>query len=370
MGELGTSVSDEDFIGTLNPAGWNSLKMTRIEFGVAYNGFYVSDNVDKKFYSATKITGFTLAFPVSNLYGIGVAMGIVPVTNVNYEVTDHMTDPNNVIGDYDITYKGSGGISKVFVGSSWRLPFDFSIGATFDYYFGNLNYSSSDVFTNTNTIGSGFTNTYKPKATGTTLGFISPDFLKGTNSFISDLRIGASVNLIFSASMDSLLISSSSIRVDTVNLSTMEMKMPYRINAGASFLLDKNFLVSLDYVYQPWKDLSINNIKSGYLRNMMMLSAGFEYRATKDRGSSYLNLIILRGGFSYEQTQYVINNIGINQYSVYGGCSLPISMGNTIDIGLQYYFRGQTTDSLLKENGLKLAIGISLGDIWFMRNEK
>jgi hypothetical protein len=45
-------------------------------------------------------------------------------------------------------------------------------------------------------------------------------------------------------------------------------------------------------------------------------------------------------------------------------------MGNTIDIGLQYYFRGQVTNSLIKENGLKLAFGISLGDIWFLRDEK
>jgi hypothetical protein len=49
MGQLGTSVADEDFIGTLNPAGWNLLKMTRVEFGVAYNGLSVSaDNFQKK----------------------------------------------------------------------------------------------------------------------------------------------------------------------------------------------------------------------------------------------------------------------------------------------------------------------------------
>jgi hypothetical protein len=370
MGQLGTAVADEDFIGTLNPAGWNLLKMTRIEFGVAYNGYYVSDNFQKKFYAATKVSGFTLAFPISSSYGVGMAIGIVPVTNVNYQVTNHMSDPNNLIGDYDINYQGSGGISKIFIGSSYRLPFDLSIGATFDYYFGTINYSSSDIFTNANNITTGYTNTYKSKGIGTTLGLISPDLLKGTSSIISDLRVGASVNLILSASTDSLLISSSSVRVDTVNLTNMDMKLPSRVNVGASFLLNKNFLITLDYSMQPWSDFSINNIKSVYLRNMTMFGAGFEYRATKDRGSSYLSQIIFRGGFSYEQTQYIINNIGINQVSVYGGLSLPISFQNTIDIGLQYYFRGQTTDSLLKENGLKLAVGISLGDIWFLRDEK
>ena len=45
-------------------------------------------------------------------------------------------------------------------------------------------------------------------------------------------------------------------------------------------------------------------------------------------------------------------------------------MGNTIDIGLQYSIRGQVDNSLVKENNFKLAVGISLGDIWFLRDEK
>jgi hypothetical protein len=370
MGQLGTSVADEDFVGTLNPAGWNLLKMTRFELGVVYNGVSIADNLQKKFYSATRFSGFTMAFPVSSLYGIGVAIGIVPVTTVNYKVNDNVTDPNVLIGNYDISYNGSGGLSKIFIGSSYRLPFDLSIGAALDYYFGNINYSSSVIFSGSNNVTAGYTKTYRPKAIGTTLGLISPDLLKESSSFFSDFRIGASVNLIFSTSVDSLLTASSSVRIDTVNFSTLDMKIPYRVNVGASVILNKRFLVTVDYAFQPWKDFSIDNIKSDYLRSMMMLSTGFEYRAPKELGSSFFDRIVLRGGFSYEQTQYFINNTGINQYSVYGGFSLPISMGNTIDLGLQYYFRGQNTNSLLKENGLKLAFGLSLGDIWFLRDEK
>ena len=370
MGQLGTSVADEDFIGSLNPAGWNLLKMSRFEIGVAYNGISVRDDIQKKFYSATRFTGFTMAFPVSTVYGVGVAIGMIPVTNVNYQVTNHATDPNVFVGDYDITYQGSGGLSKIFIGSSYRLPFDLSIGAAFDYYFGNINYSSSVAFSGSNNVTANFTKTYRPKAIGATFGLISPDILKGSSSIFSDLHIGGSANLIFSTSVDSLLLASSSVRTDTVNLSTMDMKIPYRVNVGASVILNKRFLVTVDYAFQPWKEFSINNFNSVYMRTMMMLSAGFEYKAPKELGSSYFNTIIFRGGFSCEQTQYFINNTGINQYSVYGGCSLPLSMGNTVDIGLQYYIRGQVANSLIKENGFKLAFGISLGDIWFLRDEK
>src|ERR1035437_6908193 len=129
MGQLGTSVADEDFIGTLNPAGWNALKMTRFELGLAFNGISVRDDIQKNFYSATRFSGFTMAFPVSTLYGVGVAIGMIPVTNVNYQVTNHAADSNPFVGNYDINYQGSGGLSKIFIGSSYRLPFDLSIGA-------------------------------------------------------------------------------------------------------------------------------------------------------------------------------------------------------------------------------------------------
>ncbi|MDR3665715.1 MAG: hypothetical protein P4L35_02620 [Ignavibacteriaceae bacterium] len=370
MGELGTSVADEDFIGTLNPAGWNMLKMTRIEFGVAYNGLFVNDNIQKKYYASTQVTGFTMAFPVSSTYGIGVALGIIPVTDVNYQVTTHNTDPNPIVGDYDLSYIGSGGLSKVFIGSSYRLPFDLSIGAEFDYYFGNINYSSSAVFTGSNNITSGFNKKYRPKAIGITLGLISPDLLKASSSFFSDLHIGVSANLIFNSTIDSLLTSSSSVRVDTINYYSYGMKIPNRINAGASVILNKRFLVSLDYSYQPWSEFTINNMKPGFMRNLSMMSAGFEYRPVKELGGSFFDFVIFRGGLSYEQTQYFINNTGINQYSAYGGCSFPISLQNTIDVGVQYYIRGQVTNDLIKENGIKVAFGISFGDIWFLRDTR
>jgi hypothetical protein len=113
---------------------------------------------------------------------------------------------------------------------------------------------------------------------------------------------------------------------------------------------------------------------------MLLISAGTEYRPIRELGASFWNQIILRGGLSYEQTQYVINNTGINQLAVYGGFSVPLSYANTIDIGVQYSTRGTTKVlpvsgsndfiPLNKESGFRIAIGLSLGDIWFVREEK
>ena len=112
MGQLGTSVADEDFIGSLNPAGWNLLKMTRVEFGMAYNGMSLTENIQKKFYASSRITGFTMAIPVSPAYGIGMALGMIPVTNVNYQVTSHSADPNALSEITILTIREAGDYQK------------------------------------------------------------------------------------------------------------------------------------------------------------------------------------------------------------------------------------------------------------------
>ncbi|MEO8399881.1 MAG: hypothetical protein ABI550_08735 [Ignavibacteriaceae bacterium] len=369
MGQIGTSISDEDFIGTVNPASLNRLNYTRIEFGGYYNGMFLSNNQSKKYYSETEFSGFTFGFPISQLYGIGAAIGIIPYSNVSYKVSENISG-SAAVGN-KIDYEGSGGLSKIFIGASYKLPIDFSIGATLDYYFGNLNYESTVSFANSETNKTEYLRSYRPNGVGTTVGFISPDLSNLFNSeSISDFRFGVSANILSNLSADTILTATTPIIIDTLGKSTVDIKIPTRLSAGFSFKLNQKYLISLDYVFQPFKNYSLNGIKSPNLRDVMKFSTGFEYRPLKDAGASFWEQIIWRSGLSYEQTQYEINNTGINQYSVSGGFSLPLGLENTLDIALVYSMRGSTASNLFKENILKLGLGISFGDLWFIRQEK
>ncbi len=97
---------------------------------------------------------------------------------------------------------------------------------------------------------------------------------------------------------------------------------------------------------------------------------GFEYTPERKLGATFWEQIIWRAGLSYEQTQYLLKMTGINQYSVSGGFSLPLTTANTLDLGSQYAMRGSTDPGLYKENIIKLYLTFSLGDIWFIREEK
>ncbi|MDO8549125.1 MAG: hypothetical protein Q7S39_03095 [Ignavibacteria bacterium] len=364
MGQLGTSVADENFINSLNPASWYKINRTRIEFAVYYNGMFISDNNNSGYFGEMEFSGFSMAFPISELYGITASAGLVPFSNVSYEIKESFQTPE----PYDVSYNGSGGLSKMFAGTSYKLPFGLVLGANFDYYFGNLVYKSRIDFINSTTSFAEYENRFNPKGVGGTFGFISPDFssLIDTNS-ISEFRFGASVSYLGSLDLDTLLISRSSTGIDTINSGRGEMEVPLRFTVGANVIFNKNYLISLDYAFQPWSEFRINNVEQPGLRNAQKFSLGFEYHPLNEPGITFWEQIIWRSGLSFEETQYMINNEGINQYSVSGGFSLPISFGNTLDLGVQYSMRGTNNSNLIKENIIRLNVGISFGELWFIR---
>ncbi len=370
MGESGVANSDDNSIGILNPAGWNALNNTRIEIGGSYNGLFISNSSLKKYYSETEFTGFTFGFPISRKYGISAALGIIPYSNVSYKTVTDASKESAVSGS-KITYEGTGGLSKMFIGSSYTLPFDMSVGATLDYYFGNLNYSSIVDLDGTGNYQTKFLRDYRPNGIGTTVGIISPDFSGLINSNgIKNLRLGISANIISNLNTDTLLTYSSPVIADTLGRGSVKMDIPARITTGLSFVFNKNYRVSVDYAFQPFQDYTFNGMKYSNLRNISKVNSGIEYRPKVNLGATFWEQIIWRAGLSYEQTQYKVNGTGINQFSVSGGLSLPLGIGNSLDLALEYSTRGTTNSNLMKENIIKLGLGISFGQIWFIRQEK
>ena len=359
MGGVNISIADPDFININNPATIYRLNSTRFEISLKYGGENISNSSLNKYYSNTVFNGFTFGFPISSLDGVGAAIGIVPVSRVSYNVVDNIVYNTNSTNNYYYSYSGNGGLSKIFISSSYRTPFNLNIGASFDYYFGNLNYNSVYI------------RTYSPQGIGTTVGLLSPDFADFLNSKnITEFRIGASIEYIGNLNTDTILIGNSYYKVDTLGEATVKTKIPVKISTGLSFILSNKYLFSVDYIYQPWSNFRFNGIKSDYLRNASKISAGFEYRPVKESRNSFWEQILLRAGLSYEKTQYLINGIGINQFSVSGGFSIPITYENYMDVGLEYAIRGSKNNGLYKENIYKLNVSFALGDLWFIRTQR
>jgi hypothetical protein len=370
MGELGAAVDDKDFISVLNPASWNAIELTRIEFGVSFNGLFVKSSDDNKFFTNNYFSGFAVAFPVSRDNGISLVLGLVPITRVLYETEFNVNDPSISYGNYTTDITGSGGISKMFIGSSYKLPFDLSVGASLDYYFGNITYNSQVTFNDSNNVSSTFSLLNKINGIGGTFGMISPDLNNIFNiTGVKNIKLGLSLNLASNLNVDTNFTKRTTEFEDTISHGNTNIKLPLRIVGGMSFMVGNSYLFSLDYLYQPWKDYRYSGLPNPSLRDSRKFSVGMEYRPNPS-GHDFKDLMIWRFGLGYESTPYQINGVNINQFSVSGGVSLPFDVGNTVDLGIQYTSRGTTQNNLVEENVVQFDVGISFGELWFVRPDR
>lgn len=370
LGDLGIATADFDYLNYLNPAGWNKVRLSRFETGIISHGNSISSNSSSVFHTQTIFSGMMLGFPLERDLGLTLAGGIVPYSNVNYDVAYEENDP--IAGKHFVQYKGDGGLSKAFFGLSVKLPFDFALGASFDYFTGKIEHLSSAEFgAESEFISASFARDYSYHGVGFTIGLISNN-LAGIfgSELIKDLRLGFIYSSPSKLNTDTTVTSTTLIGDIESSSGSYKTELPSRIGVGFSLMLNGGYSITADYLYQPFSNFMVNGKNLSVLRDLSKISLGVEYRNPDVRSYSFWEQVMLRGGLSYESTQYEFNGKGIDQISLYTGFSMPLGFDNTLDLGFQFGRRGTKEGNLLSENFYKFSITLSIGELWFIRTER
>ena len=370
MGELGLALSDKDYLSIINPASLTEMRLTRFETGLAYSGSNQASSLSSVFHTSIHLTGMMTGFPIDHDKGITFTIGLVPYSDVGYKVQEKQT--NSFVKEHTIDYTGQGGMYKFVMGTSYKLPLNISLGATYDYYFGTVENTTAVTFNSDSTYGNvSFNRTLNYHGMGATVGLISGNLSSiFGDSFLKDLRVGFVYTPEVTLSRDSVDNSTTGIGIVQTSTGSIKSNLPYRMGLGASLNLLNKYTFTLDYMYQPFSQFTTNNIASSNMQDYYKMSLGFEFRDLEIRNDSFWDHVILRAGVSLEQTQYLINGNGIKQFSIYAGIGMPISFDNTIDLGFQYGRRGTTDNSLLQENIFKFNVTLSIGEIWFLQTDR
>ena len=370
LGGLGTSIINKLYVNTNNPASIYQINNTKFGISLNSNVSLLDDGISNATYSNVTFSGFHVAFPIKESLGIGFILGMKPYSSVQYEIDQSGSLPNTDISNE--SYKGSGGLSKVFIGFSTLLPLDLALGVTFDYYTGNIQYSATSSYVDSSGFyDSNFINEFKYKGLGATIGLESPDLAQIFNmNGISNFRLGLTYEVSGAINTDSAKVVRTTIGESTFNSSKFDTKIPFKLGAGLNFIINNKYLLVLDYLYQPWSKYEQNGLKSNSLRDLSRYSFGIEYGDQTKRFASFWELIKYRCGLSYEQSQYQINGEGINQLGIHAGFAFPLGLDNSIDIGLMYGIRGTNDSNLLKEKIIQASFSINLGEFWFIRRER
>ncbi|MBN2570865.1 MAG: hypothetical protein JXA68_01945 [Ignavibacteriales bacterium] len=371
LGGTAVSIYDMRSVNNYNPASWFNLQEIRFETGLNFNGFKLSDEKSDASYSSTKFQGVVGAIPIDRDLGIVISGGLVPYSNVNYEVRDEFTD--NVLNEtYISSFKGDGGLSKFYIGLSYLTPLNISIGASYEYYVGKINsYSDIDFIDNTTYEDVEYRTSNYYRGKGLSVGLLSMNLARLFDlSEINELRLGANFNYVGELETDSSNFSTTTLGEIKTTIGEYKTKLPFRLGLGISCRIWDNYLFLIDYMHQPWSKFEKYGKNVSYYKDLNRYSLGIEYQNLIKRVPSFWEQIAIRGGIVFEETQYRINNQDLSMLAFQLGFSFPLGTFNTMDIGFQYGVRGTTESNLVKENIFQATITLSFGELWFIRPDR
>jgi hypothetical protein len=379
MGGLAIPYQDLQSVNFVNPASYAHLKLTTFDIGLDMNSRTLIQGDPAKKYTASYLipSYMQLGFPLSRKGHWGMALGLRPLTRINYNL--YSTDRLPGVDSIGHAYVGNGGTYQAYFGMGFgtkKLSFGFNTG----YQFGNKAYSTQTVFLND-------TVNYKKSLHSDTTRFggffingsVQYSITVGKNTF---LRLGA--NMALKSELNALRdITRQTFNIG-VNGNIIPLDSVYRMTAqkgtvvtpghfGVGFLIEKedNWLVGADFTTTKWSQYRYYGEADEVQDNWTLHVGG---QMTPDINSkSYWSRVTYRAGFSYG-TDLVSINSGLKQYSVSFGTRFPVRRNfytnqyTSINTSIEYGTRGNKNSSI-RDNILRISVGFALSDIWFQKRK-
>ncbi|HSH64375.1 MAG TPA: hypothetical protein VLB84_00935, partial [Bacteroidia bacterium] len=155
---------------------------------------------------------------------------------------------------------------------------------------------------------------------------------------------------------------------------------PLSFGFGLGFKKGDRWIVTADFAMQNWSSYQAFNESQG-LKNSMRISAGFQYTpnsrffSVKNGLEGYYKRIQYRMGGRFAKTALELKNTQLNEYAASIGVGLPVGSiyilrnFSMINLGLELGQRGTTSKGLIQENFMKISVGFTINDLWFVKRK-
>ena len=379
MGKITSAIRDPLSINPFNPASYSALGLTSLETGL--NTIYQvlsTDNLKQR-------TGFasfgylSVGVPITEKWG--ASFGLLPFSTVNYDVLAIEELAN--IGTVNYNHKGTGGISKVYIGNAYEIIKNLSIGLNASYLFGKLSRINSVEFDETS-------NNYHTRINeAIVVGDVYFDCgMQYSSEIKNDLRLTVGLNGSMASKINAKrskyterylygILSSVQV-IDTVSgvdkdgdLSIEKGNIQFPFIGGFGFALDKKnkYLIGADLHIGQWNDYMSFNEKDS-LGNSMRINIGGKYTPEFNAVGSYWKRITYSFGFHYDKTYLLLKNQQIKEYGINFGLKLPLrKTRSTVSVAFELGQRGSQANNLIQEKYLKAVFGFTFNDKWFIRRK-
>jgi hypothetical protein len=365
LGGLSTVLSSPNGINIGNPASYSSIDLTTFEAGVTSNFVKLKamdNSVPAAGTNTTNVRYIAFAFPLSRKWGASI--GLVPFSYVGYDIG---YTQSSSIGPVHHYYKGTGGINQFYLGNGFKVTKNLSLGINVSYLFGNITKQKSIAFdASSNALNS--TSTYSTNVGdfyfdgGAIYNFNLPKDHVLSLGITGALKRNMNTlsTLVFQQYADK---NGTGYPTDT-SLLSKNVKggtlIPGTISGGVSYKKSGVWMLGVDYKLQDWSGYKSYGV-SDSLTNSSKIILGGEY---------IRNQIQYRVGCRYEETYFQINRVHINEVAVSAGMGIPLSRGfSYINIAAELAERGALSNSLIREHYLRLMVGLTMSDRWFIKRK-
>lgn len=363
MGGIGAGFRMPNKMNLKNPASYSSVDtLTFIaDLGFTLNFSNFQENGVKVNANNAYMDHMAMQFRI--LPRVGVTLGIMPFSNVGYSFSKKEVvriDEDGVITSTGAS-SGTGGVRQFMGGFGWRPADWLSVGMNASYLTGDITRQTSETFS-TSAIQSA-SRTYTAQMSALKLDFgIQGTVCLGKNTLV----LGAT----FAPSQE---LESNCSRIDEgFNSDTLSVpdafRLPELVSAGFTYKW-KNRMIGADVSYQTWSKAKFFGEEYGEDR----LSASAGYMVLPDETSkSLLKRTSYQFGAKFSQPYFNIGGkSGPLEFGVTAGFSMPITSSynsmSFLHVSGEYVRVQPMEKGMIVENCLRLNIGVSFMERWFMK---
>ncbi len=378
MGGGGLSYRDAVSANVLNPASLSAAPRQSFYFAIGAEGVnsYLSSKDKSTSNNSVNLGFLAVRMPVAK--GLGFSFSMSPYSSVGYSIreVDNRDEIIGTIGDVNYLYTGKGDIGQYKIGMGWEIFKNFSFGANFIYYLGNLNRKVT-VETNPYVSNISYSTVHSEENQHYSIPSVELGLQYGirlNDESILNLAAVYQPGIKNNTEINYIKTSYSGNGIDTLynNQVQQGVVIPDKYAGGLSFQNSK-LLVYGDYTFEKFsKSFSGNMLdeKVDFVdRNTIVVGAQFTPNRYDIR---YLHRrMSYRVGFRYTNSYMKYNGNPLNEYAVSAGVGIPFNSVafSSINIGLEYCIRGSKSNDMIRTNLFSFFVDLNLftDQQWFRR---
>ena len=383
MGGVALGMRSPDIINRQNPASYSEMDSLRFLFdiGISLQNCWMREGGTKLNAHNSTLDYAAAAFRFGK--SIGFSIGLRPLTTIGYDFNASVEMPDiDGLGTKTTTstYVGSGGLHELYAGVGWQLVKPLSVGANVKYIWGDYDHSSAVTYSET-TIQT-LSRSYKGNlnAFGLDLGAQYEYTYGKKDRFVAGITYGLGNKV----NQKATFVNQQSNTTQGSNADTTVVRnafeLPQSMGIGLSWRHDYQWTVGLDYTVQMWKDCrfptlqeqngnTVYAVGKNSFQNRHRIAAGVEF-IPNPRGMKVHDHICYRAGFAYSTPYAKVNGgNGPKSYLISAGAAIPIvnryTSHSVINVAAQWEHMQASSAGALKEDYLRLCLGITFSARWF-----